>query len=66
VATLGAHVFAGISTTLTFVWDSLYGLIFGFLISAIAQVAFSRGAMQRALGPNLGGIVRGTLFGIVA
>jgi uncharacterized membrane protein YraQ (UPF0718 family) len=66
VESLGAHLWAGVTTTLAFFWDSLYGLIFGFLISAVAQVVFSRGAMERALGPNLRGIVTGTLFGIVA
>ncbi len=57
---------AGVTTTLAFVWDSLFGLIAGFLISAIVQVAFSRRAMERALGPNLRGVVSGTLLGIVA
>jgi len=60
------QLLAGVTTTLGFVWDSLYGLIFGFLISAIAQVVFSRGAMERALGPNLRGYLSGTAFGIVA
>ncbi|MBD5657318.1 MAG: permease, partial [Candidatus Eremiobacteraeota bacterium] len=66
MAALGTHLLAGVTTTLVFFWDSLYGLIFGFLISAIAQTVFSRGAMERALGPNLRGVVNGTLFGIVA
>jgi uncharacterized membrane protein YraQ (UPF0718 family) len=56
----------GVTTTLGFLWDSLYGLIFGFLISAIAQVVFTRGAMERLLGPNLRGVVTGTACGIVA
>jgi uncharacterized membrane protein YraQ (UPF0718 family) len=64
--TLGAKLFAGITTTLGFVWDSLYGLILGFLISAIAQNVGSRGAIERALGPNLRGIVNGAGFGIIA
>jgi uncharacterized membrane protein YraQ (UPF0718 family) len=63
---LEAKLLAGVTTTLGFVWDSLYGLIFGFLISAIAQVVFTRGAMERVLGPNLRGVVNGTAFGIVA
>ena len=57
---------AGVTTTLGFFWDSLYGLIFGFLISAIAQTVASRGAMERALGPGARGAVNGTVFGIVA
>jgi hypothetical protein len=41
-------------------------LIAGFLISAIVQVAFSRRAMERALGPSVRGVVNGTLLGVVA
>ena len=63
---LAAGALAGVATTLSFVWDSLYGLIFGFLISAIAQTVFSRGAMERALGPGVRGVLNGTGFGIVA
>ena len=63
---LAAKLLACVMTTLGFFWDSLYGLVFGFLISAVAQVVFSRAALERALGPNLRGIANGTLFGIVA
>lgn len=52
--------------TLEFLWDSLYGLIFGFLISAVAQVAVPRRALARTLGGNLRGIATGAAFGIVA
>jgi uncharacterized membrane protein YraQ (UPF0718 family) len=57
---------AGVTTTFGFFWDSLYGLIFGFLISAIAQTVASRGAMERALGPGVRGVANATIFGIVA
>jgi uncharacterized membrane protein YraQ (UPF0718 family) len=63
---VGAALLRGIGTTAGFFWDSLYGLIFGFLISAVAQTTLSRGAMERALGPNLRGILNGAAFGIVA
>jgi uncharacterized membrane protein YraQ (UPF0718 family) len=63
---VGAKLLAGVTTTLGFFWDSLYGLIFGFLLSAIAQVVFSRGQMERALGPGPRGVLNGTAFGIVA
>ena len=63
---VGHALFAGAATALGFFWDSLYGLIFGFLISALAQVAFSRRTLYRYLGPNLRGIVTGAAFGIVA
>jgi uncharacterized membrane protein YraQ (UPF0718 family) len=62
-----AHaLWAGVTTTLAFFWDSLFGLIFGFLISAIVQVAFSRRTMYRYLGPNLRGVLNGAAFGIIA
>jgi len=64
-AVAGALI-AGLRTTFAFFWDSFFGLVFGFLISAIVQVVFSRGAMHRFLGPNLRGILNGTAFGIVA
>ena len=63
---LGQALLRGLGTTAGFFWDSLYGLIFGFLISAIAQTTLSRGAMERALGPGLRGVVNGAAFGIVA
>jgi uncharacterized membrane protein YraQ (UPF0718 family) len=66
LAPLAHGLFAGVATTLAFFWDSLFGLIAGFLISAVVQVAFSRRAMERALGPNLRGVVNGMLLGIVA
>ncbi|HEY1429218.1 MAG TPA: permease [Candidatus Tumulicola sp.] len=56
----------GFAQALGFLWDSLFGLIFGFLISAIAQTALTPGAMERLLGPNLRGILSGLGLGIVA
>jgi len=46
---------AGLLQAAGFVWDSLFGLIFGFLISAVVQVALTPGTMERYLGPNLKG-----------
>jgi uncharacterized membrane protein YraQ (UPF0718 family) len=66
VEAVAAKLLACVTITAGFLWDSLYGLIFGFLISAIAQVVFSRGALERVLGPGMRGIVNGTAFGIVA
>jgi uncharacterized membrane protein YraQ (UPF0718 family) len=63
---LAGAIFAGLRTTFAFFWDSFFGLVFGFLISAIVQVVFSRAAMHRFLGPNLRGILSGAGFGIVA
>jgi uncharacterized membrane protein YraQ (UPF0718 family) len=66
VEAIGHALLAGVETTLAFFWDSLFGLIFGFLISAVAQVVLSRKTMHRYLGPNLRGVLNGTAFGIVA
>ena len=63
---VAAALLRALVTTAGFFWDSLYGLIFGFLISAIAQTTLSRGAMERALGPGVRGVLNGSLFGIVA
>jgi uncharacterized membrane protein YraQ (UPF0718 family) len=57
---------AGFAQALGFFWDSLFGLIFGFLISAAAQTALTPAAMQRLLGPNLRGILSGLGLGIIA
>jgi uncharacterized protein len=62
-----AHALAnGLLQALSFLWDSLFGLIFGFLVSAIVQVALTPAAMERFLGPNLKGILYGTGFGIIS
>ena len=63
---VGAGFLRALETTAGFVWDSLYGLIFGFLISAIAQTTLTRGAMERFLGPNLRGVLNGAAFGVIA
>lgn len=57
---------AGLLQSLGFLWESLFGLIFGFLVSGIVQVAFTPLAMQRYLGPNLRGILYGAGFGIIS
>ena len=57
---------AGVRTSAGFFWDSLFGLIFGFLISATVQVAATPRDMERWLGPNMRGILGGAAFGIIA
>lgn len=59
-------VAAGLLQSLQFLWDSLFGLIFGFLISAIVQVALTPAAMQRYMGPNLRGILYSAGFGVIS
>src|SRR5579871_180851 len=49
-----------------FFWDSLFGLIFGFLISAIVQVMLTPATMHRYLGPGLKGLLYGAGFGIIS
>lgn len=57
---------AGLVQAAGFFWDSLFGLIFGFLISAIVQVVLTPESMERYLGPNLRGILYGMGFGIIS
>ncbi|MGA8533484.1 MAG: permease [Candidatus Tumulicola sp.] len=57
---------AGLWQAASFFWDSLFGLVFGFLISAVVQVALTPGAMERYLGPNVKGLLYGAGFGIIA
>jgi uncharacterized membrane protein YraQ (UPF0718 family) len=57
---------AGLAQSAGFFWDSLFGLIFGFLVSAIVQVVLTPATMERYLGPNLKGILFGAGFGIIS
>lgn len=57
---------AGVTQAAGFFWDSLFGLIFGFLVSALVQVALTPAAMERYLGPNLRGLLAATGFGIIS
>lgn len=63
---VAAAIEAGILQAAGFFWDSLFGLIFGFLISAVVQVVLTPEAMDRYLGPNLKGVLYGAGFGIIA
>lgn len=49
-----------------FFWDSLFGLIFGFLVSAIVQVRLAPATMERYLGPGVRGLLNGAVFGIIS
>jgi len=57
---------AGLTQAAQFFWDSLFGLVFGFLISAIAQVMLTPATMERFLGPGIKGILYGAGFGIIS
>ncbi|HEX3370268.1 MAG TPA: permease, partial [Candidatus Cybelea sp.] len=59
-------VAAGIGTAATLLWDSLFGLIFGFLVSAFVQVMLRPATMERYLGPGLPGLLYGAAFGIIS
>lgn len=59
-------IIAGLVQAAGFFWDSLFGLIFGFLISAIVQVVLTPQSMEKYLGPNLRGILYGMGFGIIS
>jgi uncharacterized protein len=57
---------AGIAQAAAFFWESLFGLIFGFLVSAIVQVMLTPATMDRYLGANAKGVLYGTGFGIIS
>ena len=59
-------VAAGFVQAASFFWDSLFGLIFGFLVSAIVQVMLTPATMHRYLGPGLKGLLYGAGFGIIS
>jgi uncharacterized protein len=62
-----AHaLIAGVAQAASLFWDSLYGLIFGFLVSAIVQVMLTPETLHRYLGPNLKGVLYGAGFGIIS
>lgn len=63
---LGHALVAGIFQAAVFFWDSLFGLIFGFLVSAIVQVMLTPATMHRYLGPGLKGLLYGAGFGIIS
>jgi uncharacterized protein len=65
-ATLGHALLAGFTQAGSFFWDSLFGLIFGFLISAIVQVMLTPATLHRYLGPGAKGLLYGTAFGIIS
>ncbi len=63
---LGHALIAGIAQAAAFFWDSLFGLIFGFLISAIVQVMLTPATMHRYLGPGVKGLLYGAGFGVIS
>ena len=63
---LGHALLAGIVQAALLLWDSLFGLIFGFLVSAIVQVMLMPATMHRYLGPGLRGLFYGAGFGIIS
>ena len=63
---LGHALIAGIAQAAAFFWDSLFGLIFGFLVSSIVQVMLTPATMHRYLGPGFKGLFYGAGFGIIS
>ncbi|HET7814973.1 MAG TPA: permease [Candidatus Baltobacteraceae bacterium] len=59
-------VAAGLLQSLAFFWESLFGLVFGFLVSAIVQVVLTPRDMDRYLGGNARGLLYATGFGIIS
>lgn len=57
---------AGLLQALEFFWESLFGLIFGFLVSALVQVVLTPADMDRYLGPSLRGLLYAAGFGVIS
>ncbi|HET6276471.1 MAG TPA: permease [Candidatus Cybelea sp.] len=66
MAFFGHALVAGFVQAGLFFWDSLFGLIFGFLVSAIVQVMLTPATMHRYLGPGVKGLLYGAGFGIIS
>lgn len=66
IAAIAGALAAGIGQAAAFFWDSLFGLIFGFLVSAIVQVRLTPAALERYLGPGFKGLLYGAVFGIIS
>jgi uncharacterized membrane protein YraQ (UPF0718 family) len=66
MAALAHALVAGFAQAGLFFWDSLFGLIFGFLVSAIVQVMLAPATMHRYLGPGIKGVLYGAGFGIIS
>jgi hypothetical protein len=66
IAAILHAIAAGIGMAASLVWDSLFGLIFGFLVSAFVQVMLRPATMERYLGPGLPGLLYGAAFGIIS
>lgn len=66
MAALGHGVLAGFVQAGLFFWDSLFGLIFGFLVSAIVQVMLTPATLDRYLGPGIKGLLYGAGFGVIS
>lgn len=64
--TFAHSIIAGLTQAAAFFWDSLFGLIFGFLVSAIVQVMLTPATMERYLGAGLKGMLYGAGFGIIS
>ncbi|HZV77786.1 MAG TPA: permease [Candidatus Babeliales bacterium] len=64
--TVAHALIAGILQAAMFFWDSLFGLIFGFLISAVVQVMLTPATLHRYLGAGIKGVLYGTGFGIIS
>jgi uncharacterized membrane protein YraQ (UPF0718 family) len=65
-AALAHALAAGLAQAAGFHWDSLFGLIFGFLISAIVQVMLTPATMHRYLGSGFKGLLYGAGFGVIS
>lgn len=62
----GHAIGAGLLESLNLLWESLYGLVLGLLISAIVQVAVTEKTVRRYASDTLGGVAAMAGFGIIS
>lgn len=63
---IGHTLVSGLGESLLLLWESLYGLVLGFLISAVVQVLIGEKTIRRYAGDNLRGLVAMAGFGIIS
>lgn len=63
---IGHGIGSGLLQTLSLFWESLYGLVLGFLISAIVQTLVPESVVRRFASDSVRGVVAMAGFGIIS
>jgi len=63
---IGRALLSGLGESLSLLWESLYGLVLGFLISAVVQVLIGERTIKRFASDTPGGVAAMAGFGIIS